>query len=264
MIIGVTDEKEEVVDKWIAGKKKTGYPIVILDGQLEKVLGVPHFPFNGVIDPDGKISYAGDAPESVLKKAMKAAKSGSMWPKKLAEAAGLLRMGKIGEAWGELQALKPGDLDEREKSTHEKFITYVTEVSGSAVKAAEELVKKDMLYAALKKAESIANAKPELPATPAAIKLVADIKAAPMFDLEMKGGEAFVDAFADEEAQDYVAAVNGYKGVVKKAEGTKIAALATKAAEDLIKKGMPGFSPVCDKCKKAKRACEKHMKTLKL
>ena len=265
MIIGVTDEKEDVVDKWVAGRKKTGYPIVILNGDLEKMLGVPHFPFNGVIDPDGKISYAGDSPESALKKAMKAAKPGSMWPKKLAPAAGLLRNGKIGEAWTELQALKTASgLDEREKGVCEKFITYASDVSSTAVKSAQELLKQDRMFAALKKAESIANAKPELPATPDAVKLVAEIKALPTFELEMKGGELFAGALAKEEAQDYAAAVNGYKDVMKKAEGSKIAAAAQKQAQTLIQKGMPGFEPVCDKCNKAKKACEKHAKPMKL
>jgi hypothetical protein len=261
----VTDEKEDVVDKWFATKKKTGYPIVILDGALEKVLGVKHFPFNGVIDPEGKIAYAGDSPEGVLKKAMKAAKPGSMWPKKVMTAAVLLRNGKIGEAWVELQTLKTAsDLDEREKTVSEKFITYVSDVSASTVKSAEALLKDDRVYAALKKAESIASAKPELPATPDAVKLVDSIKALPTFELEMKGGEIFAGAFAKEEAQDFAAAVNGYKDVIKKAEGSKIAAVAKKQAEKLIQKGMPGFEPACEKCHKASKACEKHAKPMKL
>jgi hypothetical protein len=265
VIIGVTDEAQDVVDKWIASKKKTGYPIVILDGALEKALGVPHFPYNGVIDPDGKISYAGNSPESALKKAMKAAKPGSMWPKKLVTAAAHLRNGKIGEAWAELQTLKAaGGLDEREKTVSEKFMTYASEVSSAAVKSAEALLKDDRAYAALKKVESIANAKPELPATPDAVKLVEAIKALPTFDLEIKGGEMFADAFAKEEAKEFAAAVNGYKDVIKNAEGSKIAGVARKQAERLIQKGMPGFAPACEKCNNGKRACEKHAKPMKL
>lgn len=261
----MTDEDPEVVDKWVAGKKKTGYPIAILDGQLEKVLGVPHFPYNGVIGPDGTLVYSGDSPETALKKAMKAAKPGSMWPKRLANAAGQLRAGKIGEAWAELQTLKSAsDLDERDKAVRERFETYVTEVSGDVLKQAQELQKQDKIYAALKKAEGIAGAKPELPATPDAVKLVADLKATPNFEAEVKGGEIFAAALAKEEARDYIAAVNGYKDVMKKAEGTKIAAAAKKQAEFLIQKGMPGFEPACEKCHKQKKACDKHAKPMKL
>lgn len=265
MIIGVTDEAQDVVDKWIAGKKKTGYPIAILNGDLEKMLGVPHFPYSGVIDADGKIAYSGDSPEGTIKKAMKSAKPGSMWPKKLASAALLLRNGKIGEAWAELQTLKTaGGLDDREKAVHEKFTTYVSDVSAGVVKAGQELLKQDRVYAALKKVESIAAAKPELPATPDAVKLVAEIKALPGFDVEMKGGEIFAAAADKEEARDFVAAVNGYKDVIKKAPGSKIADAAQKQAEKLIQKGMPGFEPACEKCNKLKKACDKHAKPMKL
>lgn len=265
VIIGVTDEQQDVVDKWLAGKKKTGYPIAILNGDLEKALGVPHFPYEGVIDPDGKITWAGNGAGSALKKAMKSAKPASLWGKKFAAAYASLRTGKIGEGWSELNAVKKtGGLDAREEGAGEKLGTYATEMSSTAVKAAQELLKQDRLYAALMKAEAIANAKPELPATPDAVKLVTEIKALPTFELEVKGGELFAAAQAKEEAKDYIAAVNGYKDVMKKAEGSKIASAAEKQAQSLIQKGLPGFEDVCDKCNKAKRACQKHAKPMKL
>lgn len=261
----MTDEAIDVVDKWIAGKKKTGYPIVILNGELEKLLGVPHFPFNGVIGPDGKISYAGDSPASAIKQSMKAAKPGSIWPKKMASVAALFRVGKLGEAWTELQAAKTaGGLNERETAVSEKFATYLTDVAAEAVKAAQELVKRERIFEAFKKVELIASAKPELPSTPAAATLIAELKALPTFELEMKGGELFGAAAAKADEADYVAAVNGYKDVMKKAEGAKIAGVAKEQAEKLISKGMPGFETSCEKCNKAKRACEKHAKPMKL
>jgi hypothetical protein len=261
----VTDEKVDLVDKWVASKKKTGYPIVILDGELEKTLGVPHFPYSGVIDPDGKLVYAGDSPEGAIKKGMKSAKPGSMWPKKLAGAATMLRNGKFGEAWAELQTVKAG-LDDREKAVHEKFSAYISDVSADAVKAAAELFKKDMIFEAMKKVEGIAAAKPELPATPDAVKLIADMKAVAGFDAEMKGGEIYADGLEKEDADDFLGAVNAYKDVAKKAEGTKIAGVATSRAKELISGGKPGYDPNCPKCSKSKvqKACEKHAKVVKL
>jgi hypothetical protein len=261
----VTDEQVDVVDKWIVTKKKTGYPIVILDGQLEKLLGVPHFPFAGVLDPDGKISYAGDSPEAALKKSLKVAKPGSIWPKKLVPAAALLRAGKMGEAWAELQTVKTaGGLDEKEQKTLEKFTTFVTAASADVVKGASELYKKDVVYLAVKKLEPIANSKPPLPSAEAAQKLLTEINALPTIGPEMKGGEAYAAAFAKEEAQDYLSAVNGYKDVIKKFAGTKIAGAAQKRAANLVERGMPGYEPACEKCMEAKKACEKHAKPVKL
>lgn len=265
MIIGVTDEKQDVVDKWIAGKKKTGYPIAILNGDLERALGVPHFPFNGVIGPDGNLTYAGDDPGYSLKEAMKAAKPGSMWPKKLAGAAKLLRDGKLGDAWVELQKVGADTgLDEREKAVHAKFVAHVQDTSAAAVKDALADFKKDLVYSAFVKANAIAEAKPPLPATEDAKTLVAEIKAVANFEAEMKGGELYAKARELEEAQDYLGAVNGFKDVIKKAAGTKVADMAKAKAENLISRGMPGFSPVCEKCAKAKKACDKHAKPVKL
>ncbi len=263
VIIGITDEAVDIVDKWIATKKKTGYPIVILDGALEKVLGVAHFPYTGVIDPEGNLTYAGDNPEGAIKRCMKGTKAGSIWPKKLLGAATLLRSGKLGEAWAELQTLKAG-LDDREQKVRDSFSTYVSEASADTVKAAQDLFKKDMIFAAMTKVEPIANAKPELPATPDAVKLVADLKAAPNFDNEMKGGEMYVAALAKEDEQEYLDAVNELKKVIKNAEGTKIADVALKHAQDLVKRGMPGYAPTCPKCSKTHKACEKHAKPVKL
>jgi hypothetical protein len=265
VIIGITDEAVDVVDKWIATKKKTGYPIVILDGALEKVLGVQHFPYTGVIDPDGNLTYAGDSPEGAIKRCMKTTKSGSIWPKKLMGAAVLLRSGKLGEAWAELQTLKSG-LDDREQKVRDSFSTYVSTASADTVKEAQELFKKDQIFAAMSKVEPIANAKPELPATPDAVKLVADMKAVPKFDDEMKGGELYAAALAKESDQEYLDAVNELKKVIKTAEGTKIADVALKRAQDIISKGLPGYVPTCPKCNKTKtpKACEKHAKAVKL
>ena len=62
---------------------QTGYPIAILNGELEKQLGVPGYPWSGILDPDGNLIYAGSAGayDAPLKKGMKVAKPGSIWPK---------------------------------------------------------------------------------------------------------------------------------------------------------------------------------------
>jgi cytochrome c5 len=96
------------------------------------------------------------------------------------------------------------------------------------------------------------------------VKLIAEIKAVPTYELEMKGGELFAAAAAKADAEDYIAAVNAYKDVMKKTEGSKIAGVAKEQAEKLISKGMPGFETSCEKCHKAKKACEKHAKPMKL
>jgi hypothetical protein len=265
VIIGVTDEAESVVDKWIATKKKTGYPIAILNGELEKVLGVPHFPYAGVIDPDGKLAYAGDSPEAALKKALKSAKAGSVWPKKLMPVALFVRGGKLGEAWSDLQALKTGgSFADPDAQTAERFESFITGTASSALKSAQALAKKDYVYLAVKKAEGIAQAKPPMPASAEAQKLLDELKALPTYEAEMKGGEAFANAHAKQEAQEYIPAIDAYKELARKYSGSKIAALAIQDAQALIDAGMPGYARACEKCHKLRKACEKHAKTVKL
>jgi hypothetical protein len=265
VIIGVTDEKEEVVDKWIASKKKTGYPIAILNGELEKVLGVPHFPYAGVIDPDGSLAYAGDAPEPQLKKSLGKAKPGSVWPKKLEAVVALVRTGKLGESWAQLQTVKSGGgLDDKDQKAVDKFEKFISGTSANSVTAAQDLAKKGMILQAMKRAEGIAAAKPPLPSSEAAQKLVTELKATPNFDNEMKGGEAYAAAHAKEDSRDYLQAVEAYKDVAKKFEGTKISGVAMRSAQDLVSAGMPGFNAACEQCHKAGKACEKHAKVVKL
>jgi hypothetical protein len=261
----VTDENVDIVDKWIVTKKKTGYPIAILNGELEKVLGVPHFPFAGVLDPDGKLSYSGDSPEAALKKAMKAAKPGSVWTKKLLPVAQAVRAGKLGESWAELQSIKSaGGLEGRDQTLAERFEKFITDTSSSAVKSASDVAKKDFVYLAVTKAEGIAKAKPPLPASESAPKLLDELKASPTYEAEMKGGEAYAAGLAKEDAREYIQAIDAYREVVKKYEGSKIAAVATKEAQDIIARGLPGYAPACEKCQTLKKACEKHAKTVKL
>jgi hypothetical protein len=265
VIIGVTDEKEEVVDKWIASKKKTGYPIAILNGELEKVLGVQHFPYAGVIDPDGALSYAGDSPEKQLKAALGKAKPGSVWPKKLESVVALVRTGKLGESWAQLQTVKSGGgLDDKDQKALDKFEKFISTTSSNAVTSAQDLAKKGLIFQAMQRAEGIAAAKPALPSSEAAQKLVTELKGTPNFDNEMKGGEAFAAAHAKEDSHEYLHAVEAYKDIAKKFEGTKIAGVAMKSAQDLVSNGMPGYNASCEQCHKAGKACEKHAKVVKL
>jgi len=261
----VTDEALDVVEKWYATKKKTIFPLVIDHGGLEKMIDVPHFPYSGVIDPSGNLIYAGDSPESALKKAMATAKPGSIWPKKVANTAALIRNGKLVDAWADLQSVKTGGaLDEKEQAAFDRLAAYLTEVTSGAVKSADELAKANMVRDATLKLEAIAGAKPALPCTPDAQKLLAELKALPTYDDEIKGGELFAAAAAKEDARDYLGAALGYRDVARKFEKSKIAGVAMEHAKDLVSRGMPGYEKSCDKCRKGQKACDKHAKPVKL
>lgn len=265
MIIGVTDEETKLVDEFVAKRKPT-YPIVILKSNaLETALGVAHFPFNGVIDTEGKLVYAGDSPESTLGKVMKNAKPGSPWPKKLVKASLALRASRFGDAWAEIQAVtKDSGLDEREKKVLERFQKYVESNVSDDFAAAKKEANAGLVYRAVKRLEPLSTATPPLPVSEDAGKLLAELRGGPKFDDEMKGGEAFDAADAKEDAQDYLAAFNAFKDVAKKYAEARIGSVANGRAKSILDRGMAGYAPACPKCQEAKKACPKHAKPLKL
>ena len=264
MIIGVTDEDPKLVDEFVA-KRKPNYPIVALkSGAIDKALGTEHFPFNGVIDTEGKLVYAGDSPESTIGKVMKDAKPGSPWPKKLVKASLALRASHYVEAWAELQTVtKDPALDEREKKVLEHFLAYVESNVGDDYAAAKKESSAGLIYRAVKRLESLAAAQPPLPVSDDAGKLLAELKAGPKFDDEMKGGVAFEAADAKEDAQDYLAAFSAFKDVAKKFADARIANVANGRAKGISDRGMIGYAPTCPKCIEAKKACAKHAKPVK-
>lgn len=263
MIIGVTDEKVDLVDAWVA-KRKPAYPVVILkDRKLEEALGVQGFPTVGVVDPAGTIAYAGYSPGSVLSKAIDGATKGSIWPAKLAKAVGFVRVGDLPKAHAELAKLGDG-LGPEEQKARESLQAHVTATLTGEIARARKLVEEGRVAAAVAAVEPIAKAEPEVPASADAKALLAELAALPTYKLELSGGEAYAEAEALEQEREYLDAVDAYKSVVKKAPGTKIAGLAKARVEDLVRRGLPGYSKNCLKCRQATKACEKHAKPVKL
>lgn len=264
MIIGVTDEDPKLVDDFVAKRKPT-YPIVALKSSaVDKALGTEHFPFHGVIDTEGKLAYAGDSPESTLGKVMKDAKPGSPWPKKLVKASLALRANHLIEAWAEIQVVaKDTALDEREKSVLGRFQGFVESSVADEYAAAKKESSAGLIYRAVKRLEPLAASAPPLPVTEDAGKLLAELKAVPKFDDEMKGGAAFDAADALEDKQEYLDAFSAFKDVAKKFAEARIASVANGRAKSIADRGMIGYAPACPKCSAAKKACAKHAKPVK-
>lgn len=265
MIIGVTDEDPKLVDEFCEKRKPT-YPVVVLPkGELEALLGVPHFPYSGVIDGDGLIAYSGDSPESTIKRLMKNAKPGSIWPKKAQKAASLIRSGKLAAAWAEVQATQAGGaLDAREQAVLERFAAHIEQNAAEELAAAKKALSAGLVHRAFATLNSLASAKPALPTSEEAAKQLAELKALPELEAELKAGEAFDKADEKEEALDYHGAALGFRDCAKKNAGTKVAEVAARRAKNLVDKGLPGMEAACPRCQEAKKACEKHAKPVKL
>ena len=259
----MTDEKVDLVDQWVA-KRKPAYPVVILkDKKLEEALGVKGFPTVGVVDPKGVISYAGYSAESAISKAIDGATKGSIWPAKLAKAVGFVRVGDLAKAHAELAKLGEG-LDDQEAKARDALRGYVEKTTADELARAKQLAESGRVGSAVAAAEPLARAEPALPSTADAKALIADLAARPGYKVELAGDEAYSEAEQLEQQSEYLDAVAAYKAAAKKAPGTKIADLAKARAEDIVRRGMPGYSKTCNKCQQAKKACEKHAKPVKL
>ncbi len=262
----MTDEPPELVDKFVAQFKPT-YPIVSLkSGDFESFLGVRGFPHKAVIAPDGTL-LANDRAgvPSALSKAMSKAKKGSMWPKSLAKQAKLLQAGDYVKAYAAtLKAIEGGKLPEGDVATAELFKTYVEDLGTTALDTGRAALDEGFVYRAATGVEYWAAAKPPVPVTEDCRRLLAELEALPDYKKEMKGGEIFAEAKALEDEMEYLDAAKAYKSILKKCADTKIAGHARTTAEELIKKGMIGFSSACQTCRKAGKACAKHAEDFKL
>jgi ribosomal protein L22 len=264
VVIGVTDEETAVVDAWYK-TKKPGYPIVILKNrEFEGALGVQGFPTQAVIAPDGNLIYAGYAAESKLAEAMSKAKKGSIWPKKLEKVADLIRVQQYDKAYADVTKLLAGGLDAPDVPKADKLKVYLERCSADAVAEGRELLDKGRIYEAHRRITPFAAAATPFPNAEEAKKLLADVEAVPAFKEELKGGELFVAAQDLEAARNYLDAFDGYKAVFKKYGSTRIGAAAKERAEDLIRRGMPGYAPECESCVRQKKACDKHAEKVKL
>jgi hypothetical protein len=261
----VTDEEPAVVEAWLAKAKPT-YPIAITKGAFESQIKVPHFPYSAVIDPDGKIVYAGDSGggEGKLGDALAKSKKQGLWPRSLSKVTRLM-LGDQVKAYAELRKLLDGGkVVEADKPYVESFVAYLEGQAKSALTEAQALKGEGQVLKAQRKIESIARAVPPFPSTADSAALLKELQALPDYKREVAGGESYLEAEKLEKDGEYLDAFEAYKGIAKKFAGAQIAESARTQAERLRTEGKPGYEAACDVCRKARRACDKHRKEVKL
>lgn len=260
----MTDEKESLVDAWVA-KYKPEYPIAILkSGKVEDAIGVKFFPTAAVVDPEGLITFSGSAGliSSPLKAAMKKAEKKPLFPKALAKTRKLLKDEKLGDAYEEFL-----DIDSNGSDPMIAGYRSMLEIRiDSEVSSAKKFVKAGLYYRAIALAEPIAEIASELSSVAEAKTLLTELQASEDLDEELKGGRGYQKGEDLEAEGEYLDAVKAYRKVyrTKKYTGTKIAAAAEARARYLVDKGKPGYSSSCSACRRKKRACTKHAKKVDL
>ncbi len=261
----MTDEAPEVVQEWLA-RAKPRYPIAITRGAFETQINVPHFPYSAVIGPDGMIAYAGNSGmgESEIGTGLTKSKKEGLWPKSLSKVTKLM-MGDPIKAYGELKKmLAEGKVVEQDKPHVDGFVAFLEGQAQNALSDARTFLEKGYVLKAMRKVEANSSAQPAFPSSADSSTLLKELQALPEFKKEIAGGEVFLEAEQLEKDKEYLDAFEAYKSVSKKFAGTKIADNAKAQAERLKNEGKPGLEPSCESCHRAKRACDKHKKEVKL
>ena len=267
MIIGVTDESVELVDKWVK-ENEPGYPIVILaDSSVEDALGVAYFPTAAVIDPEGKIIFAGSAGEysSPLKKAMGDAEKGSVIPKVFSKFNKYLKAGNTGKAYDTVMGmLESGKLEGSELSWGRKLQTWLEGEAATALNEGKAKLEAGWVYLARKEVEGLDDSKVGYPNLAEVNAFIEQLEALENFKDEMKAGELYEDVKAELSEWEFGKAVKSYKQIYTKYSKTRIAAHARAAAEEIVNQGLPGIKKSCDNCRRKRQACSKHEESVKL
>ncbi len=265
LVIGVTNESLELVDAWVAKMKPT-YPIVVVQGDgFDQALGVKGFPTAGVVDPAGILTYAGYSPETAFSAAAKEATKGSIYPKSLDKIRKSLKAGDLSKGYGDLLSTQAGGkVSEEDTEWFNNFKVWIEETVATDVRLGAAELEGGRIYSAVTLVEAVAEADPPFPTTADAKALMEKMTAMPDFKKEMKGGQLFEQAVALAKEQAYTDAVKKYASIGKKYKDTLIGEAASKAAAELVEKGMPGYKSVCDPCRKGKKACEKHAESVRI
>jgi hypothetical protein len=267
VIIGVTNEKESLVDAWVA-KNNPGYPIVILaNEEIENALQVRAFPAAGVVDSKGMITYAGSGHgySSALKKALSKATKGTVIPKALDKVSKALDDNEVGLAYDLLaDHLSSGKLEGKDLSMARKLSTYLESEAEEALEDAKEDLADGWIYRAHELIRGQAESKTGFPNAVELQAMIVEIKGATGFEAEMKGGKMYAEVESLLTELEYVKAVKSYRQIYSKYKESAIAEHARSAAAKLVDDRMTGMKDSCQKCSRKGRACSKHFEDVKL
>lgn len=267
MVIGVTDEAEGLVDRWVE-ENEPGFPIVILaNSSVEDAIGVQFFPTAAVVGPDGVITYSGSAGaySKSLKEALAGAEKGSLIPKALSKVEDALKENDHAGAYEEVvEELEGGKLEGRELAWARKLKDWLEGLAVDDLAAGRALVEEGYLFRAFMKLDPYREIDAAYPNRGEIVAFLEELEGRDEFQAEMKGGELFEEVDELMREWEFVKAIKVCRKVYKKYPDSQIALKARAFAEEVVAEGLPGAKPTCDKCRRKRRACSKHEESVRL
>lgn len=264
VVVGVSDETQELLDKYMADHD-ISYAVARLEkSEFESAIGVSGFPTAAIISPDGELVWTGHPASSdgELSKWAKLSKRTALLPEELSDVEKLLDKEDNGKAYQELLALQQaGKLSEEAASLAATLVLYLENQVKSLWKQGQNAEAAGNYYTALLAYEKLTEKYPGVGehAAGAVEKVTLFSKDADIKKL-VTAGKKLVQAEELEEEYDYEAAYRLYKSIASKYEGTPTGEAAEAKASQIKDGGLLGFSPHCNNCRQARRACKSHAK----
>jgi len=264
VIVGVTDEPEKLVEKYVADNKVT-YPIVIEQGfKSSRELGIGGFPSAVLVDPKGIVVWSGHPGalgEAEIEKALAGAKPpGVSLPAALKPLEKLLEKHEFGRAREAAKAVLAAKPDDETLQAAQAIVAEIeADAKALADGAAADITAKDY-FDANSKLERLRKEFPGVPGAETADAKWRELQADGEIRKAIKAGEQFHKGQELEQAQDYDKAYAMYRAVTRTAPGSRAAEKALQRMNEFEQKGMFGFAADCPGCRDLGYACPKHKK----
>ncbi|MCC6408224.1 MAG: redoxin domain-containing protein [Planctomycetes bacterium] len=260
VVIGLfADEDPETIERWIR-EQRARFPIARLGSrEFERAAALDGFPHAAVIDPIGTLVYgddygtSGGAVDAALADAHKPTKLAP----KLARVRDLALAFEHEKAWAALA--KATELADADASEAERWRAWLAGRVPARLERAKTLAESGAVREAVETLDGVLAAKPPYPAAGDVRAFLDGLAKQPDYRAELAAGEAYADARELERRGAYLDAARAYRELAKQHAKLRIAKAATARAKSLIERGLPGLDWSCEPCKRANKACPKHL-----
>lgn len=254
MVIGVSDEEYDLIDKYVADKG-VEFPVARLaSGAFEEAIGVKGFPTSAIIDPSGEIVWSGHPAQAdgPLGSHVKRSKRTPLLPASLSHVEKLLDKEDYAAAYRELKQLRD-ELAQEDAADADALIGYIESQAERLWTKGAGYEEHGDYYTAYLAYSELADRFEGVGRFEEARAKVEAFEADDEIARELKGGAHFAKALEQEEKGDFDKAYKTYKTIASRYKGLRVAGRAAVRMSEL-----KGFDKNCSSCRQGNKACPRH------
>jgi hypothetical protein len=264
VVVGVTNEPEKLVDKYIADNK-VEYPIFIEKSfRSFGALKFHAYPSAVLIDPQGVVVWSGNPggiDEATIEKALEGAHAPrAPLPPSLKAIQPLVAHKEFGKAHEAAKAMIGSGADEKAKAAAQKLVDSLEAEAKDLAAAADRAVESKHFYEAQDALDRLVKQYAGVPGAEGAAARLQALQADASAKPSIAAGAQLAKAADLEQGQDYDKAHAAYSAICASAPGSVPATEASARMKDLESRGMLGFDKKCNECNAQNKACAKHKK----